>query len=689
MHKIGYLWGSAIPLPSLVALACRSRQSDAHVVHPKYRSSTPLPTIAVPASRLPSLAYLIPRTANSSRNGIYKGTFDLHRAIVKPEARQSYSRQVFDGQKQGDVDGQPREVITTVDWEWVISWLEEAPAFPFLEEIPFGFRLIDVEEKKVVRAPSQNLFQYACLSYVWGNVKEFQATRKNIHRLEKPGTLNHERVPATIKDAMTACQRLDIKYLWVDRLCIIQDDDAPNGEKYSQLRHMGSIYHHAAVTLVAMQGVDANSGLNGVSQPLKLDKPTHFDLERSPWAKRGWTYQEAILSHRLVMFAATDIYLEHDGASRMSPSSLRPFAPFFHCKPSYEEAVESYTRRKLGDPNDILNAFHGVCSFWYNEHRYGLPESGFFDAVHWLPLSDERRRRPSSGCNTFPTWSWISVQGGISVQGPVSLSPFFSRARELKELDPSIARTQNPGRGRFYVASWAFVSAIGGKVAMEFPEPEEGSFDCSLAILACNSDCMPVRPPEIASMNPHSGDNWMSLRKRYTLLDLWKTCQGLDQNQSHPSYVTRISNEQKRLAASPGRVLVFSQAASLDIASAHEDPDEHQSSCGVFVRKTIFGMLLRKKRVGVVSFDDRSYKSELRKKTNEIQCIALSISRRPWRDLTINICRGEGEGQSRPIICFMAIETLEGGVSRRIGLGFVNFQDWIELKPTKTSFVLE
>ncbi|KAK8220913.1 heterokaryon incompatibility protein-domain-containing protein [Phyllosticta capitalensis] len=565
---------------------------------------------------------------------------DLRYATVKPEARQSYSRRIFDGQKKGDIDGHQREVITTVDWEWVISWLEEAPAFPYLEEIPFGFRLIDVMEKKVVRAPLQALFQYACLSYVWGNVKEFRATRKNIHRLKKPGALDHERVPATIKDAITACQHLGIQYLWVDRVCIVQDDEDPNGEKRSQIKNMGSIYHHAAVTLVAI-----------MSQPLKLSHPTKFNLEISEWAKRGWTFQEAILSHRLVMFAATDIYLEHDGASSLSPEDLAPFAPFFHYIPSYEETVESYTKRELGDPNDILNAFDGVCSFWYQKHEYGLPITGFHEAIHWYGYGTELPRRPSCGHNIFPTWYWISFQSTISI------------FREHL----------------FHVASWAFLdrTLIHGNTSVVFPMPKDRvEYDCAVAILACNSDCMPVQLPEISSMNPNSSEDVKKFRNKWpSTLALWKACQGFDQNQSsmsdllsdfdvvrnqeHPSYLAKIPGEQRLLAASPGRVLVFSQAASLEsyLQTSTTRQDDHVANCLLCIALSI---LVTDREPDPDAFDNE----HVNKFPSTVQADNLAM-------------------------CFMAIETLENGISRRIGIGLIYFKNWIELKPKKTSFVLE
>jgi hypothetical protein len=67
-----------------------------------------------------------------------------------------------------------------------------------------------------------------------------------------------DQLPKTIQDAMEVVKRLGMRYLWVDALCIIQDDEK---DRTKEIYRMDSIYEGSAFTLVAASGIDANSGL--------------------------------------------------------------------------------------------------------------------------------------------------------------------------------------------------------------------------------------------------------------------------------------------------------------------------------------------------------------------------------------------------------------------------------------------
>jgi hypothetical protein len=98
--------------------------------------------------------------------------------------------------------------------------------------LPATFRVIDVQRRRLVQMPL-GFPRFVALSYVWGHhpdpAKLF-ATKANIEALRRDGGLPESDMPATVEDAMEVCRRLGEPYLWVDRLCITQDDDGHEAE---------------------------------------------------------------------------------------------------------------------------------------------------------------------------------------------------------------------------------------------------------------------------------------------------------------------------------------------------------------------------------------------------------------------------------------------------------------------------
>lgn len=118
-----------------------------------------------------------------------------------------------------------------------------------------GIRVIDVIRKNIVPAPPG--CRYLALSYVWGkpllHQKTTATTRKalksNVAELSKEGGLACLELPRTIRNAMTLTEELEEQYLWVDALCIVQDDVE---DVQRQTAAMDSIYAGASLTIVPL-----------------------------------------------------------------------------------------------------------------------------------------------------------------------------------------------------------------------------------------------------------------------------------------------------------------------------------------------------------------------------------------------------------------------------------------------------
>ena len=188
----------------------------------------------------------------------------------------------------------------------------------------YKIRLIDVNKRCVVDATGD--YKYVALSYVWGSpeIPQLRLQKGTSARFFTEGGLSslHKDIPSTIEDAMTLCIMLGRDYLWVDALCIEQDNPA---DQAVQINQMDKIYANAEFTIVSAVGSDvANSwsGLPGVCQSRgpgqRIEKIQELQLANTVinnfawqvgtdlWNTRAWTLQELHLSTRLIYFTEFD-----------------------------------------------------------------------------------------------------------------------------------------------------------------------------------------------------------------------------------------------------------------------------------------------------------------------------------------------------------------------------------------------
>ena len=117
--------------------------------------------------------------------------------------------------------------------------------------------LIDISRLCIVPAGNH---RYIALSYVWGATDCASLTLDTLEALQKDGSLSPVALARTVTDAIDLTARLGQHFLWVDRVCIVQDDMA---EKKSQIQSMRAVYAGAYFTIIAAQGLDASQPLYG------------------------------------------------------------------------------------------------------------------------------------------------------------------------------------------------------------------------------------------------------------------------------------------------------------------------------------------------------------------------------------------------------------------------------------------
>lgn len=342
------------------------------------------------------------------------------------------------------------------------------PAFrQVFPELPC-LRLIDVQRGSLVELRS--IPRYVTLSYVWGDSATIRLTNTNRRDLMKTGGIEKawKKIPRTIRDAIQLVRKLGVRYLWVDVLCLIQNDPS---DVASGINYMDEIFETSWLTIIAACGHNADSVLPGVqegSRPRIVNATRITDdasfgiyieldalLERTVYASRAWTYynfylkcsyarkanitptirfQEQLLARRSIYFVENQVYLRcredifseqlvdrpHE-TPNASDSELRMsnIASFREPIADYIAILGHYTRRTLSDQNDILRALAGIirrleerlgCRF-----LQGLP-TAVFDAFILFRRNNTggvlRRRK------CFPSYSWTGWKGQIELDRP-------------------------------------------------------------------------------------------------------------------------------------------------------------------------------------------------------------------------------------------------------------------------------
>ncbi|KAF4469509.1 Heterokaryon incompatibility [Fusarium albosuccineum] len=320
--------------------------------------------------------------------------------------------------------------------------------------LPSGFRVIDIINRQLIKPVGT--CKFVALSYVWGrnpDVSKVKATVSNIHELEAKGGLALGKVSTTIEEAMQACTCLGERYLWADRLCIVQDDAI---HKQEQINAMRDIYALADFVMVIVSGNSVDDPIPGVRSPrssvtemisfqgyrvLNLLPRLPDLLGQSVWHSRGWTYQEATLSNRKLYLTAVQYVFECNEGHIYEDNSLNdsswelidvPFgADYLRRLPAvfdvfdpflcYKDHMMNFNDRSFTDISDIYNAFAGIASGLYGSPErvlYGLPKGNFDEALLWRPQPEKSRYfkpvgRRSSAAIALPTWSWSSIEGTL------------------------------------------------------------------------------------------------------------------------------------------------------------------------------------------------------------------------------------------------------------------------------------
>ncbi|KAF2492856.1 HET-domain-containing protein [Lophium mytilinum] len=308
---------------------------------------------------------------------------------------------------------------------------------------------------------------YTCLSYCWGPPPHFTLNSGNYQQMVSGLPL--QSLPRALRDVMQFARRLSFRWIWIDALCLIQDD---KDEMSEEIKRMGSIYNSAALTfsletaIAACDGFYKNAhakhrGMIPIGAPeeayrlykgvlvrkmldhtlfQQFDNSTDTDhTDLNPLHTRAWVLQETMLSRRLLAFSGQELtwdcveatacecsYMNRqmgtlqrsiihntntlqDIPKEMLHGTLRSQTNIYS---SWSRLLEMYCRRKLTVSSDRESGMMGLV--WKYEMLLNDKLIAGMWSKHlrhslcwWIDGSKARGYR-----SIWPTWSWLAAVPG-------------------------------------------------------------------------------------------------------------------------------------------------------------------------------------------------------------------------------------------------------------------------------------
>lgn len=349
--------------------------------------------------------------------------------------------------------------------------------------------------------------EYVTLSHCWGisrdpNMKRIRLHKRTLAALRQ-GVAGSS-LPKTFADAAIATAKLGYKYLWIDALCIMHDNEQAVLEEVASMHR---IYSEATLNLAATGATDDSAGMFfnrnvlalqpatvevtdgfGITPgPYKILRSTVWDdlIDSSPLAQRAWVLQERCLSKRTLHFTRNELLWECQqmccsevfpkglpvtlksaseqerrnnavglpgSPSGESRSSAWLPAPSFNKRTHHQRTanwhslVEMYTAGRQTYTSDKLLGISGLARQYLMRNR--LKASDYAAGI-WRPSLPhsllwrihEGGRRPAK--YRAPTWTWACIDGRVVSPAPGAAS----KQTCLEVIDVSVTNKNDDSLG--------------------------------------------------------------------------------------------------------------------------------------------------------------------------------------------------------------------------------------------------
>jgi hypothetical protein len=288
--------------------------------------------------------------------------------------------------------------------------------------------------------------QYATLSHCWGRSQFLTLKNSNIEQFKM--AIPPEALSKTFRDAISVTKALGLSYIWIDSLCIIQDNDE---DWKIESRSMASVYGGSTINIAAASATDGSKGcffnrrssqtfiqLGSRRRAGETYRCVSIDMHKQqmldlPLGNRGWCLQERLLPCRTLHFTSTEVFWEcyEQLASECYPQKYPKVlkGDFFFDKkqlaPSHWPWItEHYSQCRLTHLSDKFVAISGIAEIIQRQNKdeyiAGLWKKDIETQLCWhverieISLISQNHQQQTLNQCIAPSWSWLFASSPIS-----------------------------------------------------------------------------------------------------------------------------------------------------------------------------------------------------------------------------------------------------------------------------------
>lgn len=352
-------------------------------------------------------------------------------------------------------------------------------------------RLIDMSfelprlilRKDILQSGHSSGLEYAALSYCWGS-GESQITTTTATLCDRQAGISEHEMPPVLRDAIKVSRGLGFSFLWVDALCIFQDNKA---DWEQQCGEMHNIYGSAQVTICVANARSCNEGFLKQTTPrvrlpfqsvrapdvassflvqytgrlsdewelqngpsLESGDLLYKDTKESHWGKRGWVFQEEILSIRRLVFGRFNVHFDCGGIQHTRGTGVpsKVFTPniskslaeedpsvlYFNWSRTIFGPYSGYDASTFSRVSDVLPALSGLARLFRNRlksvYYAGHWERDLYKSLSWMGFPRYGQPLQPDGL-VIPSWSRLA-KGYTETYAYSYSSSWFNVRSEIK-----------------------------------------------------------------------------------------------------------------------------------------------------------------------------------------------------------------------------------------------------------------